>query len=116
MVDSVVGAATKIADKAGQVAKAIGDLANKAGDAISGALGKVMTKAKGLASNFSPADLANKLKGKLDALIMKSPMLENGLIIAGGMSKGFMQDLLINDAMNYGLEQLSQYVDSDTMT
>ncbi|MCG7376061.1 DNA/RNA non-specific endonuclease [Paenibacillus sp. ACRSA] len=116
VVESVVGAATKIADKAGQVAKAIGDLANKAGDAISGALGKVMTKAKGLASNFSPADLANKLKGKLDALMMKSPMLENGLKMAGGMAKGFMQNLLMSEAMNYGLEQLSQYVDSDTIT
>lgn len=116
VIDSVVGVATKIADKAGQVAKAIGDLANKAGDAISGALGKVMTKAKGLMSNFSPADLANKLKGKLNDLMMKSPKLANGLKTAGGMATGFMQNLLISEAMNYGLEQLSQYVDSDTIT
>ncbi|KAG2872959.1 hypothetical protein PC114_g26097 [Phytophthora cactorum] len=103
-------------DKAGQVAKAMGDLAKKAGDTISGALGKVMTKAKGLASNFSPADLANKLKGKLNDLLMKSPKMANGLKTAGGMAAGFMQNLLISEAMNYGLEQLSQYVDSDTIT
>ncbi|KQY87320.1 hypothetical protein ASD24_05515 [Paenibacillus sp. Root52] len=36
--------------------------------------------------------------------------------MAGGMAKGFMQNLLMSEAMNYGLEQLSQYVDSDTMT
>jgi hypothetical protein len=116
VIDSVAGIATKIADKAGQVAKAIGDLANKAGDAISGALGKVMTKAKGLMSNFSPADLANKLKSKLNDLMMKSPKLANGLKTAGGMATGFMQNLLISETMNYGLEQLSQYVDSDTIT
>ncbi len=75
-----------------------------------------MTKAKGLASNFSPADLANKLKSKLNDLMMKSPKLANGLKTAGGMATGFMQNLLISEAMNYGLEQLSQYVDSDTIT
>nr|WP_282446227.1 DNA/RNA non-specific endonuclease [Paenibacillus silvae] len=116
VIDSVVGAATKIADKAGQVAKAIGNLANKAGDAISDALGKVMTKAKGLVSNFSPADLAKKLKGKLDNLLTNSPKLANALNMAKGMATGFMQNLLISETMNYGLEQLSQYVDSDTIT
>ncbi|WP_272037455.1 hypothetical protein [Paenibacillus sp. JJ-100] len=75
-----------------------------------------MTKTKGLASNFSPADLANKLKGKLNDLLMKSPKLANGLKTAGGMATGFMQSLLIDEAMDYGLEQLSQYVDSDTIT
>ena len=75
VIDNVMGVANKVMDKTGQVAKAIGDLAKKAGDTISGALGKVMTKAKGLASNFSPADLANKLKGKLNDLLMKSPKL-----------------------------------------
>ena len=79
-------------------------------------LGKVITKVKGLASNFSPADLVNKLKGKLNDLLMKSPKLANGLKTAGGMATGFMQNLLISEAMNYGLEQLSQYVDSDTIT
>jgi len=61
-------------------------------------------------------DLANKLKGKLNDLLMKSPKLANGLKTAGGMATGFMQNLLISEAMNYGLEQLSQYVDSDTIT
>ncbi|KAG2882952.1 hypothetical protein PC115_g21794 [Phytophthora cactorum] len=116
VIDNVMGVANKVMDKAGQVAKAMGDLAKKAGDTISGALGKVMTKAKGLASNFSPADLANKLKGKLNDLLMKSPKMANGLKTAGGMAAGFMQNLLISEAMNYGLEQLSQYVDSDTIT
>lgn len=32
------------------------------------------------------------------------------------MATGFMQNLLISETMNYGLEQLSQYVDSDTIT
>jgi len=32
------------------------------------------------------------------------------------MATGFMQSLLIDQAMGYGLEQLSQYVDSDTLT
>ncbi|WP_231952433.1 GH-E family nuclease [Paenibacillus sp. AD87] len=116
VIDNVMGVANKVMDKAGQVAKAMGDLAKKAGDTISGALGKVMTKAKGLASNFSPMDLANKLKSKLNDLMMKSPKLANGLKTAGGMATGFMQNLLISEAMNYGLEQLSQYVDSDTIT
>ncbi|KAG2862994.1 hypothetical protein PC114_g28169, partial [Phytophthora cactorum] len=48
VIDNVMGVANKVMDKAGQVAKAMGDLAKKAGDTISGALGKVMTKAKGL--------------------------------------------------------------------
>ena len=116
VIDNVMGVANKVMDKAGQVAKAMGDLTKKAGDAISGALGKVMTKAKGLASNFSPMDPANKLKGKLNDLLMKSPKLANGLKTAGGMATGFMQNLLISETMNYGLEQLSQYVDSDTIT
>jgi len=111
---------SKLISKAGKVIENLMAVANKvmdkAGDTISGALDKVMTKAKGLASNFSPADLANKLKGKLNDLLMKSPKLANGLKTAGGMATGFMQNLLISETMNYGLEQLSQYVDSDTIT
>ncbi|WP_254438289.1 GH-E family nuclease [Paenibacillus sp. DCT19] len=115
VVDSVVGAATKIADKAGQVAKAIGDLANKAGDAISGALGKVMTKAKGLASNFSPADLANKLKGKLDALMMKSPKLGNALTKATDFTRGLMADLMSDAMFSAAIDMLSNYADSNIL-
>jgi hypothetical protein len=42
--------------------------------------GKVMIKAMGLTSNFSPGDLANKLKGKLNDLLMKSPKLATGFM------------------------------------
>gem|GEM_PF-2117952 len=115
VIDSVAGIATKIADKAGQVAKAIGDLANKAGDAISGALGKVMTKAKGLASNFSPMDLANKLKGKLNDLLMKSPKLANALNKATDFTHGLMADLMSDAMFTAAMDMLSNYADSNIL-
>ncbi|MGV2881491.1 contractile injection system protein, VgrG/Pvc8 family [Paenibacillus taichungensis] len=115
VIDSVAGIATKIADKAGQVAKAIGDLANKAGDAISGALGKVMTKAKGLASNFSPADLANKLKGKLNDLLMKSPKMANALNKATDFTHGLMADLMSDAMFTAAMDMLSNYADSNIL-
>ncbi|WP_186380845.1 hypothetical protein [Paenibacillus xylanexedens] len=52
-----------------------------------------MTKEKRLTSNFSPADLANKIKGKLDALMMKSPKLANALTKATDFTHGLMADL-----------------------
>ncbi|MCK6149679.1 contractile injection system protein, VgrG/Pvc8 family [Paenibacillus silvae] len=115
VIDSVVGAATKIADKAGQVAKAIGNLANKAGDAISDALGKVMTKAKGLMSNFSPADLAKKLKGKLDILLANSPKLAYALDKANDFTHGLMADLMSDAVFSAAMDMLSNYADSNIL-
>ncbi|WP_338540245.1 hypothetical protein [Paenibacillus tundrae] len=45
---------------------------------------------------FSPTDLVNKPKGKLNDLMVNSPKLANGLKMAGGMAKGFMQNLLMS--------------------
>ncbi|CAI6064816.1 hypothetical protein PAECIP112173_01937 [Paenibacillus sp. JJ-100] len=115
VIDNVMGVANKVMDKAGQVAKAIGDLAKKAGDSISGALGKVMTKAKGLASNFSPADLANKLKGKLNDLLMKSPKLANALNKATDFTHGLMADLMSDAMFSAAIDMLSNYADSNIL-
>ncbi|MCK6075299.1 hypothetical protein [Paenibacillus silvae] len=49
---------SKLLFKAGKVIDNVMGVAKKAEDAISGAVGKFMTKAKGLTSNFSPGDLA----------------------------------------------------------
>ncbi|MGX1828945.1 contractile injection system protein, VgrG/Pvc8 family [Paenibacillus taichungensis] len=115
VIDNVMGVANKVMDKAGQVAKAMGDLAKKAGDTISGALGKVMTKAKGLASNFSPADLANKLKGKLNDLLMKSPKLANALNKATDFTHGLMADLMSDAMFTAAMDMLSNYADSNIL-
>ncbi|WP_236421094.1 DUF4164 domain-containing protein [Paenibacillus sp. JJ-223] len=113
VVDNVMGVAGKVMDKAGQVAKAVGDLAKKTGDAISGALGKVLTKAKGLASNFSLMDLANKLKGKLNDLMMKSPMLAKALDMANSFSMNLMTDIMSDAMFSAALDMLGRYGDNN---
>ncbi|MFB8375152.1 hypothetical protein [Paenibacillus taichungensis] len=115
VIDNVMGVANKVMDKAGQVAKAMGDLAKKAGDTISGALGKVMTKVKGLASNFSPVDLANKLKGKLNDLLMKSPKLANALNKATDFTHGLMADVMSDAMFTAAMDMLSNYADSNIL-
>jgi hypothetical protein len=115
VIDNVMGVANKVMDKAGQVAKAMGDLAKKAGDTISSALGKVMTKAKGLASNFSPADLENKLKGKLNDLLMKSPKLANALNKATDFTHGLMADLMSDAMFSAAIDMLGNYADSNIL-
>ncbi len=76
---------------------------------------QVMTKAKGLASNFSPADLANKLKGKLDALMMKSPKLANALTKATDFTHGLMADLMSDAMFSAAIDMLSNYADSNIL-
>ncbi|MFB8375155.1 hypothetical protein [Paenibacillus taichungensis] len=115
VIDNVMGVANKVMDKAGQVAKAMGDLAKKAGDTISGALGKVMTKAKGLVSNFSPMDLANKLKSKLNDLMMKSPKLANALNKATDFTHGLMADVMSDAMFTAAMDMLGNYADSNIL-
>ncbi|CAH1225281.1 contractile injection system protein, VgrG/Pvc8 family [Paenibacillus sp. JJ-223] len=113
VVDNVMGVAGKVMDKVGQVAQAVGSLAKKTGDAISGALGKVLTKAKGLASNFSPMDLANKLKSKLNDLMMKSPMLAKALDMANSFSMNLMTDMMSDAMFSAALDMLGRYGDNN---
>ncbi|WP_338540248.1 hypothetical protein [Paenibacillus tundrae] len=74
-----------------------------------------MTKAKGPASNFSPTDLANKLKGKLDALMMKSPMLGNALTKATDFTHGLMADLMSDAMFSAAIDMLGNYADSNIL-
>ncbi|WP_128102978.1 hypothetical protein [Paenibacillus sp. DCT19] len=74
-----------------------------------------MTKEKRLTSNFSPADLANKLKGKLDALMMKSPKLANALTKATDFTHGLMADLMSDAMFSAAIDMLSKYVDSNIL-
>ncbi|CAI6064574.1 hypothetical protein PAECIP112173_01928 [Paenibacillus sp. JJ-100] len=69
----------------------------KAEDSISGALGKVMTKAKGLASNFSPANLANALDKATD------------------FTHGLMADLMSDAMFSAAIDMLSNYADSNIL-
>ncbi|KAG2874652.1 hypothetical protein PC115_g24097 [Phytophthora cactorum] len=72
-----------------------------------------MTKAKGFASNFSPADLANKLKGKLNNLQMKSPKLANTLNKATDFTHGLMADLMSDAMFTAAMDMLSNYSDGN---
>ncbi|MCM3170971.1 hypothetical protein [Paenibacillus sp. MER 99-2] len=74
-----------------------------------------MTKEKRLTSNFSPADLANKLKGKLDALMMKSPKLANALTKATDFTHGLMADLMSDAMFSAAIDMLSNYADSNIL-
>ncbi|MEK5236161.1 phage baseplate assembly protein V [Paenibacillus sp. FSL L8-0470] len=82
-VANVVGKATKavnkVADKGADVARAIGKIADNAGDALNAGLGKVLTKAKKLASNVSTFDLAGKLKSGMNTILTNSSKLKKAL-------------------------------------
>ncbi|WP_248062682.1 HNH endonuclease [Paenibacillus silvae] len=74
-----------------------------------------MTKAKGLMSNFSPADLAKKLKGKLDILLTNSPKLANALNKANDFTHGLMADLMSDAVFSAAMDMLSNYADSNIL-
>ncbi|WP_052091976.1 AHH domain-containing protein [Paenibacillus sp. FSL H7-0357] len=82
-VANVVGKATKavnkVADKGADVARAIGKIADNAGEALNAGLGKVLTKAKKLASNVSTFDLAGKLKSGMNTILTNSAKLKKAL-------------------------------------
>ncbi|WP_342481496.1 phage baseplate assembly protein V [Paenibacillus sp. FSL L8-0340] len=79
MVGKATKAVSKIADKGADVAKAIGKLADTTGDALNAGLGKVLTKAKKLASNVSTFDLAGKLKSGMNTILTNSSNLKKVL-------------------------------------
>ncbi|WP_342481511.1 hypothetical protein NST07_10635 [Paenibacillus sp. FSL L8-0340] len=103
------GAIKTVASKGADVAKAIGKLVDTAGDALNAGLGKVLTKAKKLASNVSAFDLAGKLKSQMNTLLEKHSKLKKVLHLAGGMGVNYMATL----AMGSGVDALSEHADSN---
>ncbi|MEK5029645.1 zincin-like metallopeptidase toxin domain-containing protein [Paenibacillus sp. FSL M7-1046] len=103
------GAIKTVASKGADVAKAIGRIADTAGDALNAGLGKVLTKAKKLASNVSAFDLAGKLKSGMNTLLEKHSKLKKVLHLAGGMGVNYLATL----AMGSGVDALSEHADSN---
>ncbi|MFB8375146.1 HNH endonuclease [Paenibacillus taichungensis] len=60
-------------------------------------------------------DLANKLKGKLNDLLMKSPKLANALNKATDFTHGLMADVISDAMFTAAMDMLSNYADSNIL-
>lgn len=58
-------------------------------------------------------DLANKLKGKLNDLMMKSPMLAKALDMANSFSMNLMTDIMSDAMFSAALDMLGRYGDNN---
>ncbi|MGX1828939.1 hypothetical protein ACWIE6_11840 [Paenibacillus taichungensis] len=60
-------------------------------------------------------DLANKLKGKLNDLLMKSPKLANALNKATDFTHGLMADVMSDAMFTAAMDMLGNYADSNIL-